>query len=104
MLAALNAAGLRAGTGTQNLLTACKVIGLAAIVLVGFSVSPPAETAGMPSATGGLLSVALIQIMFAYGGWADMSFVAAEVRHPERNIFQRLLLGTAAVTLIYVAA
>jgi APA family basic amino acid/polyamine antiporter len=103
VLAVLNAAGLRAGAGTQNLLTACKVVGLAAIVLVGFSVSPPAPTAGTPALAGGLLSVALIQIMFAYGGWADMSFVAAEVRHPERNIFRALLLGTATVTLIYVA-
>jgi len=41
--------------------------------------------------------------MFAYGGWADMSFVAAEVRHPERNIFRALLLGTACVTLIYLS-
>jgi amino acid transporter len=48
------------------------------------------------------LSLALIQVMFAYGGWADMSFVAAEVRQPERNIFRALLMGTATVVLIYV--
>jgi amino acid transporter len=45
----------------------------------------------------------MIFVMFAYGGWADMSFVAAEVRDPQRNIFRALLLGTAAVALIYIA-
>jgi len=41
--------------------------------------------------------------MFAYGGWADISFVAAEVRQPERNISRALVLGTLAVTAIYLA-
>ena len=31
-----------------------------------------------------------------------MAFVAAEVRNPRKNILRALLLGTAAVTLIYV--
>src|SRR5437868_11022806 len=74
-LAALNAIGLRAGKWTQNLLTAAKLIGLAAIVATAFS---------LPRATGGAAIVAeewetivlsLILVMFAYGGWADVSFV-----------------------------
>jgi basic amino acid/polyamine antiporter, APA family len=102
-LAALNVIGLRAGTRTQNLLTAAKLIGLATIVLVAFS---------LPRATGGAeivaekwetISLALILVMFAYGGWADVSFVAAEVRQPERNIWRALLLGTLTVTAIYLA-
>jgi basic amino acid/polyamine antiporter, APA family len=40
--------------------------------------------------------------MFAFGGWTDMSFVAAEVRNPERNIFRALLLGTLVVAAIYL--
>jgi basic amino acid/polyamine antiporter, APA family len=101
VLAALNAAGLRAGKWTQNILTACKVAGLAGIVLTAATVSPPASAVPLPAA--GSLSLALIIIMFAYGGWADMSFVAAEVRDPERNISRALLLGTGAVAAIYVA-
>ena len=41
--------------------------------------------------------------MFAYGGWADMSYVAAEVRRPERNILRALVLGVVAVATIYLA-
>jgi len=101
-LAALNAAGLRAGTWTQNLLTACKIVGLVAIILTALTLVPPPADATLPPSAGGNLPLALILIMFAYGGWADMSFVAAEVRDPARNIFRALLLGTAAVVLIYV--
>lgn len=99
-LSALNALGLRAGTRTQNLLSAIKVVGLMAIILTAISLPSPAATAKMPAQ--GTLSLALILIMFAYGGWADMSFVAAEVRDPQRNLLRALLLGTGAVALIYV--
>jgi len=40
--------------------------------------------------------------MFTYGGWADMSFVASEVRNPARNISRALLLGTLVVSGTYV--
>jgi amino acid transporter len=60
------------------------------------AVSPPVHLQGS-------LGIALIQIMFAFGGWADMSFVAAEVREPQRNLFRALLLGTGTVVAIYLA-
>jgi len=94
ILTILNALGLRTGTTTQNFLTGLKTLGLMALIVVGFSVRAPEATLVMDStALDGSLSVAMILIMFAYGGWADMSYVAAEVRQPERNIFRALLLG-----------
>jgi len=101
LLSILNAAGLRAGTWTQNALTACKLAGLAAIVVTALTISP--QPPPLTPRVVGTLPLALILVMFAYGGWADMSFVAAEVRDPTRNIFRALLLGTAAVVLIYLA-
>ena len=85
-MSALNAAGVQAGKWTQNVLTAGKLLGLAAVVVTAFSL--PAATASLPLPTEAwkTLSTALILVMFAYGGWADMSFVAAEVRDPARNI------------------
>jgi amino acid transporter len=100
-LAALNALGLRTGKWTQNVLTAAKVIGLAAIVVTAMTL-PSGRQNALEASGGGSLGLALILVMFAYGGWADMSFVAAEVRHPERNIFRALVIGTGAVVLIYV--
>jgi len=102
LLSVINALGLHAGRRTQNVLTGAKLLGLAAIVLTALTLpAPPAGGAQLPA--DGSLSLALILIMFAYGGWADMSFVAAEVRDPERNIFRALVLGTLAVAGIYLA-
>ena len=105
-LSLANWLGLSAGKWTQNLLTGAKLLGLAVIVFTAFSL-PSGETEstapGYQLAPGsGSLGLALIFVMFAYGGWSDMSYVAAEVRDPARNIFRALLLGTLAVTGIYV--
>lgn len=102
LLASINAIGLKAGKATQNALTVCKLVGLLLIVIVGFTATPPEEVVHAPLALSGSLSLALIQIMFAFGGWADMSFVSAEVRQPEKNIFRALLLGTGVVVAIYL--
>jgi basic amino acid/polyamine antiporter, APA family len=103
VLSILNALGLRTGTITQNFLTGLKLVGLLALIVVSFSLPTPSASQSTSAITfSGSLNLALIQIMFAYGGWADMSFVASEVRQPERNIFRALLLGTGAVTAIYL--
>jgi amino acid transporter len=44
----------------------------------------------------------MIFVLYAYGGWNDAAFVAAEVRN-RRNIARALILGTAAIMVIYLA-
>src|SRR5262249_2638463 len=103
VLAVLNGFGLKAGKWTQNILTAAKLVGLAAIVVTAFNLTAPSEPQSIIAQPWQTLGLSLILVMFAYGGWADISFVAAEVRNPERNIFRALVLGTLAVTAIYLA-
>jgi APA family basic amino acid/polyamine antiporter len=100
-ITAVNLLGVAAGKWTQNVLTLAKVLGLGAVIVVGFcTVAPSASLrASTPSTNWGL---AFIFILYAYGGWNDMAFVSAEVREPERNILRALLLGTTAVTGIYL--
>jgi len=50
----------------------------------------------------GMLPLALILVMFTFGGWNEMAYVSAEVKRPEKNIVRALVLGTAAVTLLYL--
>lgn len=102
LLTVTNLLGLQIGKWTQNILTLLKVAGLALIILVALTLQP-AESAAATKITGdGSLGLALILVMFAYGGWSDMSYVAAEVKNPAKNITRALLLGTLAVTGIYV--
>lgn len=99
-LTMVNVLGARAGAWTQNLLTVVKALGVLAIVGVGlFGPSAPPATA---DAGGFPLRVALILVLFTYGGWNEMAYVAAEVRSPERNITRALLLGMAAVIVLYL--
>src|SRR5947209_11975414 len=58
-------------------------------------------SAGGPVA-GGLFGLALVSVMWAYDGWGDLSFVGGEVRDPQRNLPRALILGTAAVIVIYL--
>lgn len=104
VLTVTNLLGLQFGKWTQNVLTILKVVGLAAIIVVALTLTPTdsVAAAAKPS-TGGSLGLALILVMFAYGGWSDMSYVAAEVKNPAKNISRALLLGTLAVAVIYVA-
>src|SRR5262249_41002516 len=46
--------------------------------------------------------MAMIFVLYAYGGWNDAAFVASEVRN-RRNIARALILGTAIITVVYVA-
>src|SRR5438093_4440362 len=48
--------------------------------------------------------VAMIACLWAYEGWNCISFVAGEVRRPERNLPLALVLGISALISIYLIA
>lgn len=102
VLTAINVLGVKESKWTQNLLTVIKVLGLLAIVTVGLfapSTWPAVEPAVF---TIGELELALILVLFTFGGWNEMAYVSAEVKRPERNIVRALVIGTTAVTALYV--
>ena len=105
-LTAVNVLGVREGKWTQNVLTTAKVLGLAAIVAAGFTHAAPSAMANGPVKPLHLglsnFSLAMIFVLFTYGGWNEMAYVAAEVKEPRKNILRALLAGTLAVTAIYV--
>jgi basic amino acid/polyamine antiporter, APA family len=101
-LSAVNYFGVRPGSALQTGLTIAKVAAMAAlIVLLVVSGTPrlPASTAAVQ--TGGFLR-ALVAGLFAFGGWHMVTYAADETRDPERTIPRALMLGTAAVVVIYL--
>jgi len=102
VISVINALGIQAGKWTQNALTAGKLLGLAAVVIAALTLPSARGNQSLPAEGWQTLSTALIFVMFTYGGWADMSFVAAEVRDPARNISRALFWGTLVVTGTYV--
>jgi amino acid transporter len=103
VLSGINIIGVTAGKWTQNLLTVAKVLGLVAISVAGLVAPEPAPTlAQPPSFTWGGLELAFILVFFTFGGWSEMAYVAAEVKRPHQNIRRALVIGTVAVTVLYL--
>ncbi len=100
VLTAIHAVGVREGKWTQNLLTVTKIVGL--LLVVGVALFVPGQPADSLAKPGAPLSLALILVLFTFGGWNEMAYVAAEVKDPNRNIVRALVLGTASVTLLYL--
>jgi basic amino acid/polyamine antiporter, APA family len=52
----------------------------------------------------GLFGLALVSVMWAYDGFADLTFAAGEVKDPAKTLPRAIILGTIAIVAIYVAA
>ena len=106
LLSAMNLWGIRAGTRTQNTLTVLKVLGLLGICVLGLSTVGLRRDENVASTTASAsqanFPMALLFVLFCFGGWNEMSYVAAEVRNPEANIVRALLLGTCSTLLVYL--
>ena len=110
LVGAVNYFGIHRGAVLQNVSTAFKVGALALLVLVGFTLG---HSAGMPA--GGILAqravvglspflLAMVAILWAYDGWADLAFVGGEVQQPQKTLPRALLIGTTTVVVLYLAA
>ena len=97
--------GLGPGRLVQNVLAGAKVTGLVALVALGFSIGDGAWTHFQPTplaASGGFL-LALVPVMFSYSGWNAATYVAEEMRSPDRFLPRALAVGTGAVVVLYLA-
>jgi amino acid transporter len=105
-LTLLHVASVSLGTRAQNFLTWAKILGVSTVVLVGATLTFARDTALPTSPVAGRegsLGLAMILVLYTFGGWNDAAFVASEVRDRQRNLPRALLWGTLAVTLVYLA-
>jgi amino acid transporter len=104
VLTAVNVAGLRESARTQNILTLLLLIGMVAVV-VGSIAAPASAAAPTASAASGIpatLGLALVLVLFAFGGWNEAAYVSAEVRGGSRSIVRALVIAIAVITAIYL--
>jgi len=105
-LAAINYIGVRAGGNVQVLVTAAKMLGIAAVIGVGlFCGRGDAAhfTQHIPAVTGiaGFFA-AMVGALWAYDGWNNVSMVSSEIQDPGRNLPKSLIYGTGAVIFTYL--
>jgi APA family basic amino acid/polyamine antiporter len=52
----------------------------------------------------GAIAAAMVGSIFSSDAWNNVTFIAGEIKNPQRNIGLSLFLGTLIVTIIYVSA
>ena len=109
LFAAINILGVHLAARLQILLTAVKLGVIAVFLIAAFGLGHgdwshfQAATARTSShGVGAQFAVSLIFVMFAYSGWNAASYVAEEIKDPQRSLPLALLLGTGMVALLYV--
>ena len=113
----INLRGVREGKFVQTSLTLIKTSALALLILLGITIGRNATAiaanfssgnfAGNVDVTGAFIvafGAALVGSLFSSDAWNNVTFAAAEVHNPKRNLPLALLFGTGLVTVLYVMA
>jgi basic amino acid/polyamine antiporter, APA family len=110
LLTIINCLGVRAGGTVQSVLMVLKIVAISALVVCGlFLGDNRVSTLGFLDrpASFNLLTafgVALVPVIFSYGGWQTATFVAGEIKEPRKNLPRGLILGVIGVVVLYLAA
>ncbi len=111
LLTLVNILGVRAGAIFSDVFTILKIAGIMGLVAVGFALGSPHTTDFSMSigqtGTGGLwgpLALAMVGVLWSYGGWQHATYATAEVIDPQRTLPRAMTLAALAVTAIYVSS
>lgn len=108
IFAAIHVSGRRRTSLVQGWITGLKVAVLLVLIVAGLAVGWP-NTANLDDARPVDMGLAqtmlasLVFIYYAYTGWNGASYLAGEIRDPQKVLPRAILIGTAVVTLLYMA-
>ena len=112
----VNLRGVREGKLVQTSLSIVKAGALAILIILGFVIGRNstavaanfgAAFAAGPSITGAFVlaaGAAMVGSLFSSDAWNNVTFAAAEVQNPRRNLPLALVFGTGLVSLLYILA
>lgn len=117
----MNSRGINNGKIIQRIFTSAKIIALLGLIILGFVVGyqtgfweqnmdlsfHPLEennASGLSNTLLGALGVALIGSLFSSDAWNNVTFIAGEIKQPQKNIPLGLFIGVLIVTLLYILA
>ena len=113
LLTAVNVVGLRRGSALINVATWAKFVAIGSFVLLGLALGhghwsnySVSMTADQPFTFSQMISgfgVALISVFWAYDGWVYVTWVAGEIKNPQRVLPRAMVLGMVLVAVIYLA-
>ena len=123
VLTYINTMGVKEGKLIQTVFTLAKIVALAGLVIFGFLLAAKKGIAAGNWSTGfklgkleggvivpylgfaglGAIAGSMVGSLFSSDSWNNVTFIAGEIKQPQRNIGLSLFLGTLIVTAIYVA-
>jgi APA family basic amino acid/polyamine antiporter len=112
-LTILNIRGVVLGAAVQTVFSVAKIGALAVLVLLGLTIfrQPDIAAANFSNFWGTgdwslavvpVIGAAMVGSLFSSDAWNNVTFAAAEVRNPTRNLPRALALGTGLVSLLYI--
>lgn len=108
VLTALNYVGVKEGGIVNNIFTVAKVAAILILVGAGLFIDPSQSSGNFENffstegATFSAIGLAMISVLWGYQGWDYTTFIAEEVKDPQKNIPRALAIGMTIITLIYV--
>ncbi len=111
LLSLINYRGVALGGMVQVIFTVLKVVALAIIVVLAFTCGGgnasnfvQVAAAGTPSGLGlvGAIMAALTGAFWAYDGWNSITYIAGEVKDPQRTIPRSLFIGMIVIISVYI--
>lgn len=111
--AAVNIRGVQLGAALASVSSAAKfgallfIVGAVCLLGDGTSrslFSAAATGSSAEASAGGAFGLAFISVLWAYDGFADVTFAAGEIRDPRRTLPRAIVFGTFAIVTIYMAA
>ncbi len=113
----INLRGVREGKLVQTTLTIIKTGALALLILLGLTIGRNAEAIAANFGAGNFVGhvdvtsafmvafgASLVGSLFSSDAWNNVTFAAAEVKNPQRNLPLALVMGTGLVSLLYILA
>lgn len=109
ILTAINCLGVKPGTRVQSILMMLKIAAIAGLVGGGLffvhnpqPVLHPVLDAPLSMNLLTVVGMAMVPVLFAYGGWQTTNFIASEIKNPRRNLARALIIGVSAVVALYL--
>ena len=104
----VNIRGVALGAAVVGATTVAKIGGLALMVVLAALLGRDSGASvynfvGNAPIDLSLVGLALISVLWAYDGFADVTLASGEVTDPQRNLPRSIVLGTLTITAVYLA-
>lgn len=106
----INIRGVRKGGILNNVVTAAKIGGILFLIISGLiyaGASDKEEVRAAEETYNGFFPVtsaffsALLSSLWAYDGWANITYISGEIKNPQRNVPRAIMAGVSIAMLLY---